>query len=416
MKNDTTQRIARTLGLVAPLIWSIDSMGNQEAVAPQRTGRVARVIDESLNVIEGDPLLIDELMVSVQDPVLESKSKFRPIQDVLAIIIGPSIARDLTVSDRMASTRAGDDIPISTSYIELVDGQRLPGSLHADDEGIPVWRSAWVRDIPFDLETLRSIRLQDGAVVPEAIESDIIVLSNGDRLSGLVLEIEAAVEMEVERSNGDLDVISVPLDRIASISLLNPLVPRSGTMVWLRGGHRISSDSIQIGEDGYVRLLGPAVGGETAEIPADFLIAVATDANRIDSIASMEITVQAGPGSGLRPWIPEPTVTEGHHPLGASPVRLDGPLEATIRLPRRGCQFMATVERPMESGPGRLVLRIFDGDRELQTIEVTPESPVHQIRALLSGDRLVLRIEDGGDGPFHDTIVLREAVVIRPGN
>ena len=414
MKNNTTQRIARTLGLIVPLIWSVESNSNQAASTPERTGRWSRVIDESLNVIEGDPLLIDESMVSVEPLNTDSDLKSSSVQDVLAIIVGPSISRDLTVSERMAATRAGDDAPIRTSYIELVDGQRIPGSLHADNEGTPVWRSAWVRDIPFELETLRSIRLQDGAVVPEATESDIIVLSNGDRLSGLILKMDTEVEIEVERSNGDIDVISIPIDRIASVSLLNPLVPRSGTMVWLRGGHRLGSKSIQIGDDGYVRLLEPAVGGDTAEIPAEFLIGVATDANRIDSIASMEITVDEGPDGGLRPWIPEPKISSGHHPLDASPVRLDGPLEATIRLPGQGFRFMATVERPMESGSGRSILRILDGDRELQVIEITPESPVHRIRVPISGDRLILRIEDGGDGPFHDSIVLREAVVIRP--
>ena len=410
----STSRIAGIIGLVVPFVWSTVSMGNQSAPEAERSGRWSRVIDESLGVVEGDPLLIDESVVSLK--TASATSVVRPVEDVLAIIVGPSTARDITISDRMASTRAGDDVSIETSYIELVDGQRIPGSLHADQKGRPIWRSAWVRDIPFDLEEIRAIRLQDGAVVPEVTESDVIVLSNGDRLPGLVLEVGTEVEMEVERSNGDLDVIRVPIDRIASISLLNPLQPRSGTMVWFRGGHRIASDSIQMGDDGYVRLLGPAVGGDTAEIPSEFLIGVLTEAGRVDPIASMDIVVGEGSNGGLRPWIPGPKVSAGHHPLDASPVLFEGPLEATIKLPREGCRFMATVERPMESGPGRSILRIFDGDRELESIELTPESPVHPVRVRLSGDRLVLRIDDGGDGPFHDSIMFREAVVIRPRN
>jgi hypothetical protein len=241
---NSTSRIAGIIGLVVPFVWSTVSMGNQSAPEPERSGRWSRVIDESLDVVEGDPLLIDETFVSLK--TASSSSVVRPVEDVLAIIVGPATARDRTISDRMASTRAGDDVSIETSYLELVDGQRIPGSLHADQEGEPIWRSAWVRDIPFDLEDIRAIRLQDGAVVPEVTESDVIVLSNGDRLPGLVLEVGTEVEIEVERSNGDLDVIRVPIDRIASISLLNPLQPRSGTMVWLRGGHRI----IRVDPDG----------------------------------------------------------------------------------------------------------------------------------------------------------------------
>ena len=391
------------------------SHGGSEVVPPDRIGRVHRVLDESMGVIEGDPLLIDESTVSVYEEA-DDQRVFRPIDDVVLVIVGPGHAREIVVSDRMAAARAGDDAPIASPYLELVDGQRFPGSLHPGADGEPVWRSAWVRDQDFDLDRIRAIRLARGVQVPPAVDADVLVLTNGDRLEGLVLEMGSRVQIEVERSDRDPETIGVPIDRVAAVSLVNPIQPRRGSMTWLRGGHRIGSESIRIGDDGYLRLLNPVVGGGPVEIPLEFLMGVAMDAGRIVSVSDLDIEVEPGPAKGIRPWIPEVSTAVGHHPIDAAPLRLDGPLAATITLPNPGVRFIATLERPIDAGAGSCLVRVLDADEVVEEIVVDPSDPLHRIDTSISSDRITIEIDDYGDGPFNDSVVLREAFVVGPRN
>lgn len=411
-----TNRSPRALTiLLAVSATTAASHAEPVVVPPDRIGRIHRVVDETMTVIEGDPLLIDDSMVVVHADGPDERFS-RPTDDVVFLIVGPGHARDLVVSDRMAATRAGDDAPIESPYLELTDGQRIPGSLHPGGDGEPVWRSAWVRDLEFDLDRIVALRLVQGVEVPRAVDEDVLVLTNGDRLNGLMLEVGNEVLIEVERPDRDPETIGVPIDRVAAVSLVNPVVPRRGTMTWLRGGHRIGSESIRIGDDGYLRLLDPAVGGGTVEVPVEFLMGVAMDAARITPISSLDVAVEPGPAGGIRPWIPDASVAVGHHPLDAAPVRLDGPLAAKIVLPSPGVRFVATLERPIDAGPGSCRVRILDGDLVAEEFVVDAADPLHRINTSISGDRITIEIDDHGDGPFNDSIVLREAFVIGPRN
>lgn len=394
---------------------TVSANPNPGVVPPDRIGRIHRVVDETMGVIEGDPLLIDDSMVAVHGEG-DDERLFRPIDDVVLLLVGPGRSRDVVVSDRMAATRAGDDAPISSPYLELVDGQRIPGSLHLGSDGEPVWRSAWVRDLPFDLDLISGMRLVQGTKVPRVVDEDALVLTNGDRLNGLMLQVGSEVLIEVERPGRDPETVGVPIDRVAAVSLVNPIGPRRGTMTWLRGGHRIGSESIRIGDDGYLRLLDPTVGGGTVEIPVEFLMGVAMDAARITALSSLDVTVEPGPAKGLRPWIPEASVAVGHHPIDAAPMRLDGPLTAKIDLPNPGVRFVATLERPIDAGAGSCRVRILDGDSVMEEMVIDATDPVHRINTSISGDRITIEIDDHGDGPFNDSVVLREAFVIGPRN
>ncbi|MEE2895320.1 MAG: hypothetical protein VX726_06200, partial [Planctomycetota bacterium] len=198
------------------------------------------------------------------------------------------------------------------------------------------------------------------------------------------------------------------------VSLVNPAVARRGTKTWLPGGPRIGSESIPQPDDGDLPLPDPAVGGGTVEIPVEFLMGVAMDAARITPLSSLEIVVEPGPAAGIRPWIPEASVAVGHHPLDAAPVRLDGPLAAKIVLPSPGLRLVATLERPIDAGPGSCRVRILDGDVVEEEFVVDAADPLHRIDTSISGDRITIEIDDHGDGPFNDSIVLREAFVIGP--
>ncbi len=386
------------------------------AQAPLPGGTIHRIIDESLRTIGGDPLVLDEDRAMVFDQP-GGLPQVVPAAEVLAIAVGPVTERDRGASDRTAARRAGDDDAIDSAFLEFVDGQRLPGSLHAAADGRPVWRSAWIRDVPFELDRIRSVRFEAGAAVVRAEDADVVVLANGDRLRGLVEDIGLDVVVEVDGTDGaEPRRVSVPLHRVSSISLVNPIEPVEGAMTWLRGGHRIASDSVRVDDAGYVRLLRPRLGGDIAEIPSEFLLATTPHAERIAALSTMPVEVDAGWAEGVRPWIPPVSREDGHHPLDAAPLRLDGPLRAVFTVPSGSMRISLTLERPSDAGRGRFEVVLSDGDRELERVTLDAERPVVPMVVPVRSGRLVVEIDDGGDGPFRDTLLLREAIVVRPGN
>ncbi len=396
------------------LMGLVTSAGTAQVSMP--TGTVHRIIHESLKTTSGDPLMVDEDRALVFDHP-SGLPEAVPISEVLAIVVGPATERDLDASIRSAARRAGDDSEIVSPFIEFTDGQRVPGSLQLGSDGRPAWRSAWVRDLPFDLDRIRTVRFDEGAPVVRSEDADVVVLSNGDELRGLVDDIGLDVVVEVESNDGsDPRRVAVPIHRVASISLVNPPAPLDGAMTWLRGGHRIGSASVRVDDDGYVRLLRPQLGGDLAEIPGEFLLATTPHAERISPLADAPVTMEAGNAEGLRSWIPPIRRFPGHHPFNAAPLGLDGPLRATFVVPAGPIRVAMTLERPSDAGRGRFDVVISDGEGEIERRTIDAAAPVTSVVIPITTGRLVVEIEDGGDGPFHDTLLLREAIVVRPGN
>ncbi len=371
----------------------------------------ARILHEDLREIVANPIRIDETQIiggdqsgGIDEPI--------PLPSALAVVVGPATDREVTPVWRYVRERAGDDTAMVAPYIRFTDGQIVPGNLTADGD-TPLWRNAWLHPLPIDLERIREVRLVEGAVVPVATEADEVVLVNGDRIRGLVDSVGTHLVLERE-DDPDGDPIRIPLDRVASFALVNPEDPPRGTVASFLGGHRIACEGIAVTGNGYVRLDAPTLGGDSVEIPYEFLRGVVFDAERITPLAALPITVDPGIAAPIRSWIPKPVIEPGNWAWNAAPIRLMGPLRANWRIPVAGCRIVATLELPLDSDRGRLEVVVRDGDREVRRIPLDAERPTHRIMVELETDRLGLEIEMGEDGPFHDVVTLREAIVVRP--
>ena len=370
-----------------------------------------RLIDRNMAEHEGHPIVVDGNNILIFDNPGGYPNAI-PYAMGEAIIVGESTYRDRRPVDRRTAERAGDLDPIDVPFLETTDGQRLPGGLLRTGDGQVLWRNAWLPSQKLDPESISRLRIIQGAEVPVATESDLLTLVNGDRLEGFVDSIGPSITLEIVDGDREGEMIEVPIDRVASISLSNPVVRRSGVMAWFRGGHRILGTSIRIDDDGYTRIEDPLLGGTEAEVPSEYLMGANLKFDQIVPWASLVWRTQED-AVGVRPWTPPIEREEGHHPLDAAPLRIKGPMTVIAEMPWSDARYRVVVERDPDSGPGRSVFVVRDGDIEVSRDVIDADRPVVVVTGRIQGDTIEFKLEDGGDGPFDDDVILREALIIR---
>jgi hypothetical protein len=168
----------------------------------------------------------------------------------------------------------------------LADGQRLRGNLQASGDG-PRWKTRWLPLQTIRAEGTRAIILQ-GDDAPVAIDGDVVVLANGDRLDGIVTAIDADGAM-VERGTGsDRTETPVPWDRIRSISFVGTAAASPEVRVWLTDGSVISS-AAGAWTTAEVLQLGPAPGstvGTRVNVPRIFMLGATRSARTVSALAA----------------------------------------------------------------------------------------------------------------------------------
>lgn len=371
-----------------------------------------RVLDQELVEHHGHPIVVDGNSILVfENP--GGYPKAIPYIQGEAIVVGASTYRERRPSDRRLAERAGDLDPIEVPFLETTDGQRLPGGILRTGDGRILWRNAWLPSQTLDPERISRLRIVQGAEVPVATDSDLLILVNGDRLEGFVESIGTSIALEIVDGDREGEIIEVPIDRVASVSLSNPVVRRGGVMVWFRGGHRILGSSIRIEDDGYTRIGEPRLGGGEAEVPSEFLMGANLKFDRIVPWSSLEWRIREDASVGVRPWTPPIEREAGHHPLDAAPMRIQGPMTAAAKMPWSGARYRLVVERDPDAGTGRSVFVVRDGEVEVSRDVIDADRSVVVVTGRIEGDTIEFELEDGGDGPFEDDVVLREALIIR---
>lgn len=371
-----------------------------------------RVIDDRLVEHRGHPITMDGTNILLFDQPGGVPSVI-PLRNAIVLVVGEPTYRAQASADRYQARRAGDLDPIRSRFIETTDGQRIPGSIVRDENGRVSWRSAWLPDLNLDPEKLTTVRLREDAEILEAQDADLVLLANGDRIEGLVNSIGASLVVELIGGDRDGDVLEVPIERVASISLVNPSIESDGVMVWYRGGHRLLGSRIDVEDDGYSRLQRPVLGGGVAEVPSEYLVGISFAADRVRPWSSLEWNLEPGSAESIRPWIPPITRMDGHYPISASPLRIPGGMKASAELPWARARFRVVVERAPDAGSGSCMFIVRDGDREVARQMVDPANPVVVVTGEVGEGPLVFEVDPGEDGPFEDDIVLREALLVR---
>ncbi len=300
--------------------------------------------------------------------------------------------------------------------LHLVDGQVIPGSMlsNADpDSDTVVWNHAWLSRIEVPLSRIAAVLMRDDAVMPTPGESDVVILANGDRYEGFILDIGDPVSIDMDQPDGSTTELSIPLDRIASIGLVSQQQVPANKRVWFTDGSILDVRYLHVGDDGFARL--QSVWGSDSsetEMPVSRIAGALFKPGVLTPLASLDVEKIVGPE--VRYIVPAPVSSPGPTPLGLAEMTLRGPLAATWRLPRGCRRFAAEVEMPEHAriwGDCELIVRV-DGDIRTR-VRLNQANPNASMNIDIAGaSALTLEISEGQRGSIQDELILRRAMLL----
>ena len=386
---DSTKSSLTSACLAATICLSCSIMESADGQSTE-----VRAVTFDLKSITGQLQLLDEQRMSIRQA------------DGSTLNTDPGEVAFMEFSDTIKNN--APDGKLSNGLLQLVDGTRYTGWPDFDvADGRFIWLNWWSGTIQPEIDTIVFFAKEGDRIEspsPDETE-DLLLLSNGDRLSGLVLEITNTVEIE----RIDATVASVPVERVDSLSLVNPIIEESGVRAWLTRGDEVVIDSYRFDVGTGLRIPG------REPLMPNYLYAIAFDAERIRPLAEQTSRSLGLPGSD-RYLVPKPRVGTGAWPLDAPPIDLQGPMRVEWVLPREGMGLTTTAVIPSRSRRhGDFELVFFDGDREVRTFRMNESSPVVDITIPLESRRLSVEIREGSVGPVQNHVRLERALLVDPG-
>ncbi len=296
--------------------------------------------------------------------------------------------------------------------VELVDGQRLPGRLVPTAGGgeVIVWEHSSFGEITIALEDIavmaRTRSAHEALGTGERVEDELLLV-NGDRLSGFVIELGEPVEIETESG-----VVRVEHDRVAGAALSNPSKPLTGMIVWLADGTVAQVDSALTESSGVISL--SLTGGQSARYEMRWVDGLAFEAGGIVALSSLEPIEQRGLDERLYAWgiEREARVVRTDIALRAGDIVLPGPMEVVYELPEGTTRISGGARLP--AGIGRwgdceVVLAVDGLEVWRERLHSGASSAVFNIEA--RGETLTIRVEEGRYGPVWDRVTIERAMI-----
>lgn len=294
------------------------------------------------------------------------------------------------------------------SVLRLTDGQVLRGNLGGAGDGGEqlVWETTTLGPVQVGLDDVSSMSVSDGGDLPVAGESDIVLLANGDRLSGFVEAVSAA-GLNLDRDGQSVDLA---WEAISGVVLAN--LARRGSGVWLTliDGSRLRVEALTLTGS---HAAGTAFG-QPFEVPMDRAARVDfTQRHRLVPLDELPQTVMEG-GTAFGVEYP-PRFEPGW-------LSLHAPVTVRYELPAGARRFAADAAiAPGASaaadppGGADMVLIVSDGQTELFKERLNADQPRVRINVELTGPALELRLDDAVGGPVLDRLRLENpAVLVTP--
>ncbi|HEX8875539.1 MAG TPA: hypothetical protein VF777_02240 [Phycisphaerales bacterium] len=365
-------------------------------------------IDRDLVRVSGELIGVTDKAVQYRDSVGRSRSIDR--STLLAFYSrrhhGAAAPTSISIADN-----AGE-VP---GVLRLTDGQLVPGFLlttvaHADSIA---WRSRRVGPFNLPLDAVSAISFADSEPI-EKSTSDVVLLTNADRMEGFVESIGGNLVMEVQGAKQ-----TVPLERVASIRLAARQAAFAANLVALTDGSILAARSIAAGPSPSALTVEWSLAGEGASGVLDLgaIDAVVFDPQSIRPLASCEI-VRHEPLQARR-WAPPPVVQPADQaPVGLASITIDGPAACEWRLPANASRLRATLSLPESARPwgnttvaASLIPRSGTPTKP-QAFELTTDKPETELSLDCTGmERVRLEVKGRGYDQVQARVVLLEPVL-----
>lgn len=298
--------------------------------------------------------------------------------------------------------------PSDSGLLVFADGQRLPGRAELDD-GQLVWVHEKFGAVSIDLEEVQSIAFEPGRIAPRPGAEDVVVLLNGDRLEGIVASLGTAIVLE-RGAGATRSEVAIPLERVATLSLVTPPRQAVGPRLWLANGSVIDV-SVKPGGDSILQfeIATLRTSSRNRSVPMGEVRGISFGTGAITPLASIEPTLVSGPPERYR--VPAPAVDDPAAPLGLAAIALSGPMSVSYTVPA-GVRLSAVARLPREAlewGDVELVVR--DGAVERWRGVLNALAPMHEILVELEGRSLTLELLEGRHGPVQDVVLLERAIL-----
>lgn len=399
------------------------------AAPPKQPGMSVMVLDNQLQPRAQRAVSFDETSVTFADE--SGKRTNAPVTSMVGLIATPPTT---PASEGIGATGPRAPLGISTirrrleaqksGALETTDGQRFPGSpAHsAGQQDAVVWSHPRFGDITVALDNVSSMARPSEDPTQNAINfasrstpprEDELILANGDRITGLVVDLGDPVRIET-----DDKVLEMPADRVAGALLSNPRVPRGGVMVWLDDGTIAAIRALSSRGDDRVLITLPE--GQSAEYELDALRGIAFNASRIIPLSSLTPAEQSPVGERLHA---EP-LARVQHPqdlgvgsavtFGAWDLELPGPMRVTYDLPEGVQRLALTASLAQDTAPwGDCEMVISSENAELVRVHLSQAQPSSPINIPVGAGRLTITLDPGAYGAVKDRVVLRRPMLLK---
>ena len=172
-------------------------------------------------------------------------------------------------------------------------------------------------------------------------------------------------------------------------------------------------DSIEIGDDGFVRLISTWLSAGTKLVPVKLsdLDSILLDSERLLALATLQPSRIEGPET--RYVLPEPNAIDPEASLDLSPIEFRGPIVARYALPPGCRRFAAAATIPIGSRQwADFVLIVRSNDEEVFRARMSGEQPHVEINVPLSGVELTIELTEGAHGPIQDRLILEYPMLL----
>lgn len=388
-----------------------------------------RVLTDDLGLRRAELVEIDESSVLLRGP--DGRSTRVGLETVLAMDAAGAPDR---LPEPPPAVLANAAVGAERFFVELTDAQRIVLDILPGEDTEVLTGAAFglgQARIPLD-RVSRIARAGAPWRVPVPTE-DLVLLLNGDRLSGFVVGVGGVGgEVEVETAPGVIS--TVPLDRVSEIRLANPAAATGGRTLMVTDdlGVTLAASTLTAVGSGEFRLtttpaaLGLDSRGEETigyDRPRARLLGLrGMDAGAGSVLALAAMPPQSVVPTGDRRWTPRPVADADESPVMAlgdvvmpAPAEAVYPLGTGIRASRVACVVRASAPGAWTDCVARVEAELADGRRVLLgEHRITEAGPSAEINAELpAGTRaIVLLVDPGRYGAVQDGVVFESPRVL----